>query len=589
MLYGLAANTDSGIVKYGELIGWAKDKGTNVITNVQVAGNNEGAVYTNRRPKLVAVGDVAGVTLSVDLTYWDRDETEWYIDTAGHLDSPAKGTPEFETNDFFKYGRSGWNANNAVEASSDATLRKWTALHSETFHETIDLADLPYPTIAKDGEEPIHRIYFNDVVGNDNLWDDVDRYSDSAKQLILAVNDLKDPQADINNIPWEGCVGNMMHFVPENLTGDIEIPSVVAQYTYNSLSLDTEISVNFYVQIHPDFRDAEEYELTTTHSLTWCNDFELTQKGNLDHGESNVVYIEDDFKSYYQIKLPLNANEMWRTFKVQLTDKGSDSVATYTAKINNVQQSGATCTATSNIGTIKDYARAILQGASTNYEYEDASKLVAAMLNYGNEVRDCFWLGGDDRPWIDELKEYGYPLYEYSSMEDNDFSDKKNPSKDYKSIFTPYKSKGSKKNDALSYVGSSLVFDTNIAIRHYFKLNGAASAEGVEALNAAYEAAVRKSDGTLIMDLEYQYSEDQKMYYVEYRDIAAQDLDEMFLFTFSNGEYDADTNYVVKLNYGVYSYAYVTWNKLTAERFITAALYEYCKQAKDYLSWQGTV
>ena len=593
MLYGLEANTKQNQYKYGEVLGWLKTEGVVQLSNVQIAGNDANA-KSGRSPMLVSVSQDNDISVTVkgELIYWDKNNDPvnqpWYIDPSGtRLTATNAKAHNYETTDFFKYGRSGWKANNDIINSvntleADANLRQWTVIHSDTYRDTKNLADLPYPSLVKSGEEPIHQLYFSDVVGTNSDWDNIDRYSDSAKMLIVTVDELDNPDAEINNIPWDGCIGSMKDYVPENLEGDITINSVIAQYSYNSLSLDTDIAVNFLVQIHPDFRDAAKYKLTTTHSLSWKDSFTILDNGDIENKESKKVLNKEDSKYYYQIKLPLNANEMWRSFWVQLTDVGSNDTATYISRSGNVQTADQKCTDHSNTGFIKNYVQAILQNKENREDYAAAQNLAAALLNYGNEVRDCFWLGGNDRPWIDELKDYGYPLYDYTNMEDNDFTDKK-VTTNYKETFTPYKSKGSKKNDSLAYVGSSLIFDTNVGIRHYFKLNGTASAEGVAALNAAYEAAVRSSDGTLIKDLEYLYSAEQKMYYVEYEDIAAQDLDEMFLFTFSKGAYDATNNYVVKLNYGVFSYGHMTWNKMMEEKFVTAALYEYWKAAEEYL------
>lgn len=580
---------------YGLLVGGLKDQSLTVY-NVMVADNDA----ANAPLIGITESDEPLYTLTSDYLYYDREVGDDWKQTGNGTETNANA-PKYYLTDEFRYGNAPWDANNSIENSMETLqLKKWTNIHSDTYRTTKIVEELPLPTIAQmDGatylEEPTHRMLFDDAVGDDETYvGDISRYSDSIAMLILLVEEMDDPTQPINDIPWKDCIGNMKNYVHTNLTGDVVIPSVVAQYTYISLSLDTSIGMNFFVQIHPDFRDTSAYQLTTTHSLTWKDSFALSDDadGVLEKGESVIECIQADAKNYYHIKLPLNANEMWRSFYVQLTDKAQ---ANFTYKL----ESGSTAdySEASKWGYIKNYVQTILQNTEKREDYAEAAELVAAMLNYGNEVRDRFWLGGDDRPWIDELKSYGYPLYSgvALNMFDNTFTDKVYTAAEkaeYTAALSGYSSSGTKIDDELAYSSSTLVFDSKIAIRHYFTYQGTASEEGLAEVNEKYSAVVNASDASdaeKLADLTFQYDATQKEYYIEYSDIAAYELDALPRFIVAKGGTPSEENYILKLTYGAFSYARSMWNKQSQIQHVAVALYRYWAEAKAYYDLKSAV
>ena len=72
--------------------------------------------------------------------------------------------------------------------------------------------------------------------------------------------------------------------------------------------------------------------------------------------------------------MPLNANEMWRSFWVQLTDKNSNDSATYIQRNGEVQKEDQKWTTYSNVGYIKNYVQAILQNKEKRVSQKEEKK-----------------------------------------------------------------------------------------------------------------------------------------------------------------------------------------------------------------------
>ncbi len=238
----------------------------------------------------------------------------------------------------------------------------------------------------------------------------------------------------------------------------------------------------------------------------------LSLKGNI--GVNYYVALNDaaknDEASYIEFTLPDQSVERVNTSEVlkmdPVTINGTECYI-YTCELSSSQMTGTihavkcfdgTCTEI-DAYSVKEYADVILTNAENNSEYEKVQPLVKAMLNYGAYAQEYF-------------------QYDDSALANADFREEEKKVdldvslEDEKAFFDG-------ETEGLSYIGSSLILQSETSIRHYFSIS--------------QEHSI--TDYTFRLGEEVLTPIEKKgYYYVEIPDIASGDLDTKYTLTVGN-------------------------------------------------------
>lgn len=281
---------------------------------------------------------------------------------------------------------------------------------------------------------------------------------------------------------------------------------------YCQLSMDGTIGLNFYVWLgeHADPSAFQmQFALPNGTTKTVSADIDQTQ--------------QVDGLTYYGFTAHVAAKEMTMDITAQLMQNG--------------EAVGESCAY-----SVKDYADAVIDNESGSYTAEQIT-YAKNMLNYGGYVQEYFKYD------TSELANAG--VKNEISLAD--------VTSDTLKGFSPSLNKGGV--TGLSYYGTTLLFNSDTVVRHYFQLQ---SGKNINDYTFRYGDTILKP----VMK--------SGKYYVDIPGLSAGKLNEMCVVTVTqNGITEP-----LQLTYGAYSYAYLSVLSNTAEKDVIRALYLYGQAAQ---------
>ena len=285
-----------------------------------------------------------------------------------------------------------------------------------------------------------------------------------------------------------------------------------------TLSLEGEICINFHMQLEDSIlKDKSAYM-----------EFAVPT-GNEGEYEIRKVMVSD--ATEYK-----NAGQTYYTFKCRVPAKMMSSVVRAQLVYNEGLKKGKDYTY-----SIKDYAQSIIDNDNDIEEYEKATPMMEAMLNYGAYAQVAFNYNTDNlaneycekKPDIDAavsaLKKWDYKNYKKENLPEN-----------------------------ITYVDSTLELDSMVNLRMYFN-----SWDEINAELTSY-GVTRKSGGT-----------GDYLKYITFDNIKPNEYDQI-LDVKINGDYS------IKYCPLTSCYNVLTKNFAESKKNVAAALYEYYVAVKDY-------
>ncbi len=283
------------------------------------------------------------------------------------------------------------------------------------------------------------------------------------------------------------------------------------RFTDYNLLLEGNIGVKLYVQLTP-------YAVSNISDLKATVDF----KDKQDETAELVNAGKADNPYLYYIKYNIAAKEMLESITFTVTTPDAEITETVTVK-----------------GYVDD-----INGSDS---YKDSAALINAMYDFGEYARKYF-TGEDIAPKFDVTT---------ATV----------------TISDSVKAVKSGSVDGIQIYSSSLLFESNTSIRHYFKLTGD---------KAISDYTFTLDDGT-VLDAEQKGD----YYYVEVSDIPSHKLDKIRMVTVSDGTSDAN-----------YFYSPLTYAKIVIDRNLASdadlvnalkAFYLYFSESKAYYDFKNKV
>lgn len=282
-----------------------------------------------------------------------------------------------------------------------------------------------------------------------------------------------------------------------------------------TVTLGGEISLNFYMILE----DVLVNDMNTFMRFTLPNE-EIVDV-NISEARQEVM----ESMTFYAFTIKLNAKQM------------SDNII---GKIISTHYES-----TEFSQSIKSYAESIISEPSYGIE---AIALAKALLNYGASAQMKF--------------DYNIENLANSSLSNVDKVLNDIDAVDFSSNNIVVNSTLS----TLTYVGSSVLLDSNTIIRHYFTL---------DALENIEEYEFRLGEEVL------ECHQKESMYYVDIKDILANDLNSMFRLTITKNEES------MTIDYSVYTYIDAINRKAEYTNFdkdVVKAMYYYCEASIAYIN-----
>lgn len=300
-------------------------------------------------------------------------------------------------------------------------------------------------------------------------------------------------------------------------SNNVDLGDVLEGYT---LSMDGKVDMNFYMNL-PD---------------KLVNDSSTYMEFTMPDGNVSKVMLADARKTsdgLYVFSCGIAAKQMADKVSARIVSNGvKGEVHTY---------------------SVTDYAESVINAASGVYS-DEAVNAVKAMLNYGAAAQQYF--------------NYNTDNLANSIMKDDD----KNMDS---AAFDTYTGKlvDADSISGISYYGSSLVLESDTALRNYFKLSDGYTIDD-------YTFYVLDADGNK-NTLTPQQS-DTALYYVDISNVKANELaDNVNIYAAKNG---SSTDKTMMLEYGAYVYARYVDKYLdnAALKNLMTAMYHYCNAATEY-------
>lgn len=280
-----------------------------------------------------------------------------------------------------------------------------------------------------------------------------------------------------------------------------------------SLTLKDNIDINYYIDLPEEI----------------VNSNDAYMEFQLDNGKVYKVNVKeatltDKNSKRYKFSCPLNATQMSETVKAKMVVDGkSGKEYAY---------------------SIRQYAYQVLSGKVA--VTDETIRMVKALLNYGASAQTFF--------------DYKTDNLANSILNDKDKVISTNDFKAYKAIVDNKNS-----DTGLTYYGSSLICESEMTVRHYFRLG---SNHNINEYNFNYV----DSDKNITLEPK-QYAKDNTLYYIDISGISAYNLNKNYVCNVNK-----DNSNIVQLTYGPFSYAYSVANSLEAKttlKNLTNALYLY--------------
>lgn len=300
-------------------------------------------------------------------------------------------------------------------------------------------------------------------------------------------------------------------------SNNVDLGDVLEGYT---LSMDGKVDMNFYMNL-PD---------------KLVNDSSTYMEFTMPDGTVSKVMLADARKTsdgLYVFSCGIAAKQMADKVSARIVSNGvKGEVHTY---------------------AVTDYAESVINTASGVYS-DEAVNAVKAMLNYGAAAQQYF--------------NYNTDNLANSIMTDAD----KNMDS---AAFDTYTGKLADADSVsgISYYGSSLVLESDTALRNYFKLSDGHNIDD-------YTFYVLDADGN--KNILTPKQSDTALYYVDICNVKANELaDNVNIYIQNNG---SSTDKTMMLEYGAYVYARYVDKYLdnAALKNLMTAMYHYCNAATEY-------
>jgi hypothetical protein len=312
-----------------------------------------------------------------------------------------------------------------------------------------------------------------------------------------------------------------------------------------TLTLEGDIGVNYYVRLSDEIAlggHASDYYMQFTINGR-------TIQVPLDVNNTTKTKYNNTTFTNYVFTCPVTSVEMNDTITAAFYEKG-ETEDTLIAELAEY--------------SVATYAKNV----KAKYELDDSAysaeliALVDAILNYGGSAQAYFGYQGENGYANAELN------YTVNAAAESERATE----------FAKHTRIKTGSVDGLTYYGSTLILDSETAVRFYFKL-----AEGKNI--ADYSFTYRISDGTVDKSLNPVYNEAQDMYYVEISNIKANSL--IRDYTVSVTKADSSSEGTLSITYGPMTYANNMYSKTTAKegtQTLMKALYYYYYAAVAYAS-----
>lgn len=290
-----------------------------------------------------------------------------------------------------------------------------------------------------------------------------------------------------------------------------------------SLTLKDNIDVNYYMELTDSIVNSNNAYM----------EFELDNGKKYQIKVTDAVKVNKDNRELYKFSCPLNATQMSDIIKARLVVNG---------------QSG-----TEYNYSIRQYASQVL------FEEKNVSNetvaMVKALLNYGASAQTFF--------------NYNTGNLANSILQDDDKKIKVNNFEEFKATET-----NKNNDDGLKYYGSSLICESEMTLRHYYKLS---EGHRIDEYQFSYTDSAGK-EKTLYPK---QYTKDKTLYYVDISGIMAYNLNMKPIC-----KVNKNNACISELTYGPFSYAHkvaISSTTTNSLKNLTNALYTYWESVDSYV------